>query len=399
MDTYIKEVVDYLLYIGILPKSAISNFNNLYISFLTRYDSNILSERNYNSNGFKKANSSSLIFSPNINYDEYIIQTLSTYIMSLTTTQIKNMCTSIIQNFFKNKTKVKGKLIINLFNIYSNKRLKKYFNFWKNKKKKNTENYNFEYNTVRNPFIKYNILKNSINQKRKSNISKSFISESLNRTKNKFKKNSTIVYNSLNNSSNFSQSFIKRQNEYTKKVQENKEKVKNKSEEELRLLCSFSPQLNVNTLNVKSRYNNNSSIHSQKSFSQKNEKKTLNQVKSFNNLTSAVTERLYNDFNKYKQKKKDLQKTIDNERGITFKPKSFTQNSGYFVESNFGDRNKKLLENRQNFAFVFDYLRQKKMIEDSIGGGFTNQLLFNYLHGNNNKNNINYNDLLSQDDE
>lgn len=399
MDTYIKEVVDYLLYIGILPKSAISNFNNLYISFLTRYDSNILSERNYNSNGLKKANSSSLIFSPNINYDEYIIQTLSTYIMSLTTTQIKNMCTSIIQNFFKNKTKVKGKLIINLFNIYSNKRLKKYFNFWKNNSLKNTENYNFEYNTVRNPFIKYNILKNSINQKRKSNISKSFISESLNRTKNKFKKNSTIVYNSLNISSNFSQSFIKRQNEYTKKVQENKEKVKNKSEEELRLLCSFSPQLNVNTLNVKSRYNNNSSIHSQKSFSQKNEKKTLNQVKSFNNLTSAVTERLYNDFNKYKQKKKDLQKTIDNERGITFKPKSFTQNSGYFVESNFGDRNKKLLENRQNFAFVFDYLRQKKMNEDSIGGGFTNQLLFNYLHGNNNKNNINYNDLLSQDDE
>ena len=39
------------------------------------------------------------------------------------------------------------------------------------------------------------------------------------------------------------------------------------------------------------------------------------------------------------------------------------------------------------------------MNEDSIGGGFTNQLLFNYLHGNNNKNNINYNDLLSQDDE
>ena len=399
MDTYIKEVVDYLLYIGILPKSAISNFNNLYISFLTRYHSNILSERNYNSNGFKKANSSSLFFSPNINYDEYIIQTLSTYIMSLTITQIKNMSTSIIQNFFKNKTKVKGKLIINLFNIYSNKRLKKYFNFWKNNSLKNTENYNFEYNTVRNPLIKYNILKHSINQKRKSNISKSFISESLNRKKNKLKKNSTIAYNSLNISSNFSQSFIKRQNEYTKRVQENKEKVKNKSEEELRLLCSFSPQLNVNTLNVKSRYNNNSSINSQKSFSQKNEKKTLSQVKSFNNLTSAVTERLYNDFNKYKQKKKDLQKTIDNERGITFKPKSFTQNSGYFVESNFGDRNKKLLENRQNFAFVFDYLRQKKMNEDSIGGGFTNQLLFNYLHRNNNKNNINYNDLLSQDDE
>ena len=36
MDTYSKEIIDYILYIGIIPKTALSNFNDLYISFLKR---------------------------------------------------------------------------------------------------------------------------------------------------------------------------------------------------------------------------------------------------------------------------------------------------------------------------------------------------------------------------
>ena len=356
MDTYIKEIVDYLEYIGILPKSAISNFNNLYTSFLTRYSNNNSLENLNSKNKLITSNSSSLIYSSN-NNKEFIIQTLSTYIMSLTITQIKNMSSNIIENFFKNKIKVNGRFMSNVFKIYSNKKLKS----------------------------------------QKKNISKSFISDSNNTKPNKIKtkKNFISTYNSLNNSTNCSQNFIKRQNEYTKKVQENKEKVKNKSEEELQLLCSFSPKLYENTIKVKSRYNNNI-INTPKSSSKKKEKtKTLSRGKSYSNLSSEVTERLYNDFTKYKQKRIDLQKSIDNERGITFKPKSYTQNSGYLVEGNFGERNRKLLEDRQNFAFVYDYLRQKKINEDSIGGGYPNQLIYHYLQGNNEiKNNLGYNELL-----
>ena len=410
MDTNIKEIVDYLEYIGILPKSAISNFNNLYNSFLTRYSNNVSLENSNTKNRLIRSNSSSLIYSSNSNNEEFIIQTLSTYIMSLTITQIKNMSSNIIKNFLKNKTKINDRFMSNVFKIYSNKKLKKCFEFWK----KNSFNNFYEINNnineinemetnLKNPISNFNLLKKIQNQKskklksQKKNISKSFISDSNNTKPNKIKtkKNFISTYNSLNNSTNCSQNFIKRQNEYTKKVQENKEKVKNKSEEELQLLCSFSPKLYENTIKVKSRYNNNI-INTPKSSSKKKEKtKTLSRGKSYSNLSSEVTERLYNDFTKYKQKRIDLQKSIDNERGITFKPKSYTQNSGYLVEGNFGERNRKLLEDRQNFAFVYDYLRQKKINEDSIGGGYPNQLIYHYLQGNNEiKNNLGYNELL-----
>ena len=417
MDTNIKEIVDYLEYIGILPKSAISNFNNLYNSFLTRYSNYVSLENSNTKNRLIRSNSSSLIYSSNSNNEEFIIQTLSTYIMSLTITQIKNMSSNIIKNFLKNKTKINDRFMSNIFKIYSNKKLKTCFEFWKknsfdnNNEINNNNNIN-EINEVKtnykNAISNFNILKNIQNQKskklksQKKNISKSFISDSNNNQPNKIKnkKNFISTYNSLNNSINCSQNFIKRQNEYTKKVQENKEKVKNKSEEEIQLLCSFSPKLYENTIKVKSRYNNNI-INTPKSSSKKKEKiKTLSRGKSCSNLTSEVTERLYNDFTKYKQKRIDLQKSIDNERGITFKPKSYTQNSGYLVEGNFGERNRKLLEDRQNFAFVYDYLRQKQINENSIGGGYPNQLIYNYLQGNNDiKNNLGYNELLPDSNE
>ena len=417
MDTNIKEIVDYLEYIGILPKSAISNFNNLYNSFLTRYSNNVSLENSNTKNRLIRSNSSSLIYSSNSNNEEFIIQTLSTYIMSLTITQIKNMSSNIIKNFLKNKTKINDRFMSNIFKIYSNKKLKTCFEFWKknsfdnNNEINNNNNIN-EINEVKtnykNAISNFNILKNIQNQKskklksQKKNISKSFISDSNNNQPNKIKnkKNFISTYNSLNNSINCSQNFIKRQNEYTKKVQENKEKAKNKSEEEIQLLCSFSPKLYENTIKVKSRYNNNI-INTPKSSSKKKEKiKTLSRGKSCSNLTSEVTERLYNDFTKYKQKRIDLQKSIDNERGITFKPKSYTQNSGYLVEGNFGERNRKLLEDRQNFAFVYDYLRQKQINENSIGGGYPNQLIYNYLQGNNDiKNNLGYNELLPDSNE
>ena len=293
MDTYIKEIVDYLEYIGILPKSAISNFNNLYTSFLTRYSNNNSLENLNSKNKLITSNSSSLIYSSN-NNKEFIIQTLSTYIMSLTITQIKNMSSNIIKNFFKNKIKVNGRFMSNVFKIYSNKKLKKCFEFWK----KNSFNNFYEINNnineinemetnLKNPISNFNLLKKIQNQKskklksQKKNISKSFISDSNNTKPNKIKtkKNFISTYNSLNNSTNCSQNFIKRQNEYTKKVQENKEKVKNKSEEELQLLCSFSPKLYENTIKVKSRYNNNI-INTPKSSSKKKKKtKKLSKTK------------------------------------------------------------------------------------------------------------------------
>ena len=158
----------------------------------------------------------------------------------------------------------------------------------------------------------------------------------------------------------------------------------------MQLLCSFSPRLNNKNLNIKSKYQS-------PMIPKKTKSKTSvssNRITSPNNNSKIISERLYNDYSKMQRRKVELQKEIDYQRGITFKPKSYTTNSGYTIESNFGERNKKLLEERQNFAFVYDYLRQKKYNEGKIGKK-SDDLLQNYLMNNNNKY-TNYNELLPE---
>ena len=363
MDTYSKEIIEYLLYIGILPKTALSNFNDLYFSFLNRYENNISLKSNNNNSSF--------IYSKNLYNDEFIIQALSTYIMNLTITQIKCMANNIIKNFIRNKGINKHLCLYNLINKYLNSNLKKYFNLWKNsynkKEKKinkvnennlNQDNINFYLNQF--PFQRIN------NFTKKNQISKSFISDSklnnINKTINK-EDNSPIKYNLKD--LNYKKNIINNENEMNEKLEIKKEKKKMVN----KCTCLY--------------YNN--LMYPQKSFSQKEKKRKKN-------LSAEVTKRLYNDYSKYNEKKKKLQKFIDNERGITFKPNSFTHNSGYNVEGNFKDRNKQLLENRENFAFVYNYLRQKKINENYIGVNSSKK-------NNDFKSNFNYNEILKESHE
>ena len=94
--------------------------------------------------------------------------------------------------------------------------------------------------------------------------------------------------------------------------------------------------------------------------------------------TSSRHEQLYKDYKTLENKKKQLQKNIDTERGLTFKPKSFTSNSGYTIQGNFDERNKKLLEDRQNFVFVYNYLRDRKYNDDLVGNEISNKMIKEY---------------------
>ncbi len=170
--------------------------------------------------------------------------------------------------------------------------------------------------------------------------------------------------------------------------------IQNKSEEEIDFICSFAPKLNTISHKIKSKYK---TIEKSRIESQRRKSKNLSSKK--NNISVRVCERLYNDFNKLLEKRTELTKVIDSERGITFKPQSFTINSKYNkIESNFEDRNKKLLEDRQNFAFVYDYLRQKQYDENLVGGGKRIILLNNYINKNKNKK-INYETLLKNSND
>ena len=87
-------------------------------------------------------------------------------------------------------------------------------------------------------------------------------------------------------------------------------------------------------------------------------------------------EQLYKHYKTLESKKRKLQKEIDTERGLTFKPFCYTSHSGYTIQSNFDERNKKLLEDRENFIFVFNYLRDRKHNDNLYGNG--NKLLKDY---------------------
>ena len=224
-------------------------------------------------------------------------------------------------------------------------------------------------------------------------------------------------------------SFLNRQEKFSQRVRESREKTSSKMEEEMKLLYTFSPKVNNRVpSNMFNRNNNlspgrkNDNIfvggyyerpkHNNKSSERHVSPTVENNLKAYDRLyregSSKLRERHARDkegnksFNVHKRvvskdtinkmhmkyvdyanNKKILQKAIDEEMGITFKPKSFTSKSGYVVDSNFEDRNKKLIEDRNNFVFVYDYLRQSKFNENIYGSGNSNKLLKDYIQKNN----------------
>ena len=213
-------------------------------------------------------------------------------------------------------------------------------------------------------------------------------------------------------------SFLTRQERFSQRLKEKKEQHTSKIEEEMRLLYTFSPKVNNYPLHMVNKSNNNNIMSLNdvnygnnvmiSNYNDKGERKQSAFDRLYKEGTSRIKEKNLKDkegyrsgneskkvvskasINKmhrkyvdYENKKKMLQKTFDEEMGITFKPKSFTSGSGYVVDSNFEDRNKKLIEDKNNFVFVYDYLRRSKFNEKVVGGSNDSKLLKEYLQKNN----------------
>ena len=386
MDYYIKEFIDYLQYIKIINDETLSSFINVYNGIKNTLNKNPEDNKLINDNSLN-----SIFTNSSPSKYEIIIRTIYEYLTSLNENQLKILSKGIIDGYNENKIKIKSKYCFRLLEIYQNINIKYYIKKWKkiilNKKKE--ERGRNDSNNLSNQFTS----KSSINQNLKPK--KKYLDKSnINKIINEKKKENEIK----------TQDFISRQEKFYEKLKKSREKAYTKNEEEMQLLCSFSPKLNTNNPNIKSKYQliSNQKNERLKTSNSNNINNTNYNINNYNNNNSnrvtspnnskLISQRLYNEYTKIQNRKRELQKEIDNERGITFKPKSFTTNSGYNIESNFGERNKKLLEERQNFAFVYDYLRQKKYNEGKIGKK-RDDLLQNYLMSNNYSNN-NYNQLL-----
>lgn len=315
---------------------------------------------------------------------DIIINSITNYFTKLTFNQIKEISKNLVEKFLHNKNRVKMKYLSSVFIIYKRKFQRRAFMKWKNNLLKkdyellfdkiNSSQYNIKSN--KNPFNKVNYP-----------------------TKNP--KNSPILQGD----------FLSRQELFSRRVKENKQKNETKQEEELRLLYTFSPKVNTSSSSTR-KINDCQTNHSlspltrvplnqrkedpfERLYKNNNTSRSKRTILQYNSTTNirhrnkpkaqkkkVSVDKLYQDYKEYANKKRVLQKEIDKERGMTFKPKCYTSKSGYTVDSNFEERNKKLLEDRNNFVFVYDYLRQCKFNEGVLGNN--NKLLQNYLVQNNN---------------
>jgi len=114
------------------------------------------------------------------------------------------------------------------------------------------------------------------------------------------------------------------------------------------------------------RKNHNFLKRSNENFS--TEKKNLSHSRNSKNFSSHnhTLQNLYEDHKRNQVKKKKLERNFDEEQGITFKPKFISNNEKYLSEYNFDDRNKKLLDDKQNNIDYHNQMDERKFNDEHL---------------------------------
>ena len=298
-----EEFINYLKYIGFLDENTIESFISIYKSIL----------ESDNSNAIEKSKLK-------------IINSMIKFIKSLTDEQISGMMTKIYERYTENKLKIESKKLLNIINIYKNKEIKFYYVYW-NKlsqylKHKEIQKYqqqlatikydnksNNNSNFINGDYLDAMTVSNNINNKI------NFIPNNISMIKARNSDNYTNNYNIYNRPKLSLNDFIERQEKYMELKKKNLMKNIDNNEEEFQLLYTFKPCL----------------VESTKSFNQGNNYNGPSLRNSKNNRNIN----LYSNKN-HDLKMKNLREAIDNERGLTFKPRinSYKKNANIFKKNN-----------------------------------------------------------------
>jgi hypothetical protein len=283
-----EEFINYLKYIGFVDDNSLSFFISLYNSNIELQEKNNLKDANKN----------------------IIINTMTQYIKSLEDNQLLEMMLRMYERYKENKIKIESKKLLNIIKIYHNKDLKFYLIYWnklsqylmhrdiqkyqmqvitkKNSENKSINNSNF----IKGDYLESMTVSNNINNK--NNFIPNNISMIKVRNSDQYNNN----FNIKNKPRMASKDFIQRQEKFMELKKMNYMKNMDENEKEFQLLYTFKPCLEESTKSFYYFNNNNSGIGSKK-------KRNTN---------------LYN--NKiHDLKMRNLRKVVDNERGLTFKPK------------------------------------------------------------------------------
>lgn len=296
-----EEFINYLKYIGFIDENSIPFFISLYNSNFEPEDNNNLKEKN-------KAK---------------IINSMTQFIKSLEDNQLSEVMTRIYDRYTENKIKIESKKLINLINIYKNKEIKFYFIYW-NKlsqylKHKEIQKYQMQFLTIKNAENKSINNSNFINGDYLESMT---VSNNINNKNNFIPNNISMIkvrnseaYTSTNNNRSklATKDFIERQEKYMQLKKRNLMKNIDNNEEEFQLLYTFKPCLVEST---KSYYYGNNGV------SGRDTKKNRN-INLYSNKIHDL-------------KMKNLRETVDNERGLTFKPRiNSYKNPSYMYKKNY----------------------------------------------------------------
>ena len=301
-----EEFINYLKYIGFLDETTIENFISIYKSIL----------ESDNNNEIEKTKTK-------------LINSMIKFIKSLNDEQISVMMTKLYERYAENKIKIESKKLMNLINFYKNKELKFYYIYW-NKlsqylKHKEIQKYQQQLATIKydnksnnNSNFIYGDYLDAMTVSNNINNKNNFIPNNISMIKVRNSDNYTNNYNIYNRPKIALNNFFERQEKYMELKKKNLMKNIDNNEEEFQLLYTFKPCLAEST----------------KSFNQSNNYSgtSLRNTK-YNRNINLYSNKIHD------LKMKNLREAVDNERGLTFKPRinSYKKNYNYIYKKNNND--------------------------------------------------------------
>ena len=312
-----KEFFDYLMYIGIVSNDSFQLLTSLDEKKTKEIENNNIIDKN-----------------------SYMKSIMGEYLTLLSKDELSKLGYNIYDKYISNKFLTIKKHLSKLSLILENKlfqNLKLFYNNFKNKM--------FNGKSSRSKFYPRSKSTDKLfytsNNKKNNNLSSSNNFSDINLSNN---------YNYYNNQS-LSPNFYYRQNKFENKKE--KDRIKIMNEEDLGIICTFSPNLSLtkkknNKFRKKFSPLKPSIIEQPKKTTEKPKKKVDNDRMN----------KLYSDFQKKNLNNEILKKIIDKENGITFSPK-LNANSLYNkrIKETFYERNLKLLKDKKDFVKVFNYLK------------------------------------------
>jgi hypothetical protein len=350
---------------------------------------------------------------PKNNVKPLLIKTLFDFLNTLTKNTLQSLSNQIVQRFYDNKYRAHAMLLHKLYEIYSKSisQLKlKHFNIWKtfintddndnnnkntslefNNKIKDGEDYfNTHYNQSKYTLYKTStypiMLKKKYNTN--SNINNSFGGNTANTNININNIHTPIIFNSnrltnqqqlstiskRTNSASQIETFLQRQEDFKHSKQRKLEKRLQLSETALDGIYTFSPNISSHFQHSYSdslkathiRLYEDSNVRKRKIQQKVSEcGSTITSPKQkTKTIDKSQIEKLYNDYKLRKTRRKMLMDKVNCEEGITFKPVVHLSPS-YLkrINGTFFERNRKSIENKQNFITTYNYLREMELME------------------------------------